>query len=935
MGRKVVTMPETKHDSKGVLYTDPGLKTILDASPVGIVVFEPDARVVYANPPAQALFEMSNIAAAGMKCGDFIGCSTRFAHRQECGHTKDCPQCPLFRAICAVCSSQPDPTDLEGEAFLDRTPPVSGIWVKYRVVGISIGGRKFAVMAIDDITRQKGTEEQLRSAITELSVIHEHAPIAMMLVDRDRRVQKVNGFAAQFADRPAEEMIGMRGGEALRCLHHLDDPQGCGFGPACADCHVRKAVLNTFDTGISHNEVEEWLPFPRGTSTQERCLLISTAFLKIDGSERVLVCAQDITERKRAEKILEKEREKFFILTENAPFGMIVIDENGVFQYVNYNFTLQFGYDLADVPNGKSWFRKAFPDPEYRKTVIQKWNSDKESAKIGENRPRVFTVRCKDGEKKIVNFISVKLTTGEDLVACEDITARKRAEDALIESEQRLQAILESNANPIVVYDAKGFPQYLNPAFTEVFGWTLDELIGQRIPFVPKDHKEITEAKIKEVYSSGAPAKFASQRLTKQGKTLDVIVSAAIIKGSEGDGTGMVVNLIDISEQRKLEHQLRQAQKMESVGRLAGGVAHDFNNMLSVILGYTEMALEQVDPTQSIHASLRETYKAAERSTHLTRQLLAFARKQTIAPKVLDLNETVEGMLKMLRRLIGEDIDLAWWPGAEIWSVRMDPAQIDQILANLCVNARDAIADVGKITIETGKTTFDEAYCAEHPGFISGDFVLLAVSDNGCGMDQETLNKLFEPFFTTKEVDKGTGLGLATVYGIVKQNNGFINVYSELGQGTSVKVYLPRHEVAPERMYKKAPSLSDAQGSETILVVEDELAILRMTQIMLERLGYTVLTAVTPGEAMELAREHSGEIDLLLTDVVMPEMNGRDLAKNLLSLYPNLKRLFMSGYTANVIAHHGVLDEGVQFIQKPFSKQDLAIKVREVLDESK
>ena len=378
---------------------------------------------------------------------------------------------------------------------------------------------------------------------------------------------------------------------------------------------------------------------------------------------------------------------------------------------------------------------------------------------------------------------------------------------------------------------------------------------------------------------------------------------------------------------------MRQAQKMESVGRLAGGVAHDFNNMLSIILGNTEMAMEGMAPDDRMHDNLSEIFSAARRSADITRQLLAFARKQTIAPKVLDLNRTIKSTLKMLQRLIGEDIDLAWLPDKKVWPVRMDPSQLDQILANLCVNARDAISDVGKITIETGTVTFDSAYCAEHPGFIPGEFILLAVSDDGCGMDQETQANLFEPFFTTKGVDKGTGLGLATVYGIVKQNDGFINVYSEPDQGTTFRIYLPRYLAETESLEKKTSDKINLDGTETILLVEDEPSILKMTRVMLERTGYKVLAAGTPGEAMALAREHAGEIHLLMTDVVMPEMNGRDLAKNLLSLYPDLKRLFMSGYTANVIAHHGVLDEGVQFIQKPFSKQDLAIKIREVMGE--
>uniref|UniRef100_UPI0040575D1A ATP-binding protein n=1 Tax=Candidatus Electrothrix sp. TaxID=2170559 RepID=UPI0040575D1A len=409
------------------------------------------------------------------------------------------------------------------------------------------------------------------------------------------------------------------------------------------------------------------------------------------------------------------------------------------------------------------------------------------------------------------------------------------------------------------------------------------------------------------------------------------------------DASGRILNYVAVKrditeflraeeERAKLQEQLNQAQKMESVGRLAGGVAHDFNNMLGVILGHVEFALEKAEQGHELHADLKEIQTAAMRSAAITKQLLAFARKQTISPKKLDLNETVESMLNMLRRLIGEDIDLVWKPTAQLWPVKMDPSQIDQILANLCVNARDAIDSVGKLTIETGRKTFDEEYCKKHEGFIPGDFVLLAVSDNGCGMDKETLENLFEPFFTTKEVGKGTGLGLATIYGIVKQNNGFINVYSEPGQGSIFKIYLPRL-VADEDTDKVVPEKKAAAGgSETILLVEDEPTILRMTRIMLERKGYSVLPAATPGEAIDLAKTHADKIHLLMTDVVMPEMNGRDLAGQIVHLYPDIRLLFMSGYTADVIAHQGVLDDGVAFIQKPFSMADMTEKVREVLD---
>ena len=385
-------------------------------------------------------------------------------------------------------------------------------------------------------------------------------------------------------------------------------------------------------------------------------------------------------------------------------------------------------------------------------------------------------------------------------------------------------------------------------------------------------------------------------------------------------------------EKTKLEDLLQQAQKMESIGRLAGGVAHDFNNMLTVILGHTNLALMTMEPAQPLYVSLEEIRKAAERSADLTRQLLAFARKQAIVPKVLDVNETVVGTLNMLQRLVGEDIRLAWQPGINLWPVKVDPSQVDQILANLCVNARDAIADVGRIAIETENCTFDTNNCAIHVGAWPGDFVRLAVSDDGSGMDKETLAHIFEPFFTAKGAGKGTGLGLATVYGIVKQNNGFINVYSEPGLGTTFTIYLPRHEGEASHLLREHVAEPPPQGHETILLVEDERAILRITAMMLENLGYTVVVANTPDEAISLIKKHANKIHLLLTDVVMPEMNGRDLTKKLLSLHPQLKSLFMSGYTSNVIGHHGVLEEGVNFIEKPFSMQDLATKVREVLD---
>ncbi|MDY0220046.1 MAG: response regulator [Desulfobacterium sp.] len=400
----------------------------------------------------------------------------------------------------------------------------------------------------------------------------------------------------------------------------------------------------------------------------------------------------------------------------------------------------------------------------------------------------------------------------------------------------------------------------------------------------------------------------------------------------DGKVVGVRGSIQDITKERSLEAQLGQAQKMESVGRLAGGVAHDFNNMLSVILGYAELAMEKLKPDEPLFENLNEIYKAGKRSTDIVRQLLAFASKQTISPKVLDLNDAIESMLKMLRRLIGEDIDVAWLPDADIWPVKVDPSQLNQLLANLCVNARDAMKGVGKITIETKNKIFDEAYCAIHTGFVPGKFVLLAVSDNGHGMIPEVMETIFEPFFTTKDQNRGTGLGLSTVYGIVKQNNGFINVYSEPDEGTTFKIYLPRHKgMDVEADREVAQELSLSQG-ETVLLVEDDTSILKICEIMLKTMGYNVLPANTVDEAIELTKKNANKIKLLITDVVMPEMNGRELSEQVKKRCPDIKVLFMSGYTADVIAHRGVLEQGVQFIAKPFSREELAKKLRETLD---
>ena len=473
-----------------------------------------------------------------------------------------------------------------------------------------------------------------------------------------------------------------------------------------------------------------------------------------------------------------------------------------------------------------------------------------------------------------------------------------------------------------------------------IFGLSREEFqFSDFVTSVHPEDRDLVVATIQSAIERATGYEIEHRLLLRDRKLKWVRAGGQFIVATPREASFLVGAVQDITERKqaeqekaKLEVQLQQAQKMESVGRLAGGVAHDFNNMLGVILGHVDMALEQVGPSHPIHLNLEAIRNAAGRSGDLTRQLLAFARKQTVSPEVLDLNETVSSMLKMLQRLIGEHIQLCLHPQAGLWSINVDPTQIDQILANLCVNARDAIQDVGEITIATENCAFDEDFCKAHRDFVPGEYVRLMVSDSGCGMDQETLGHILEPFFTTKGVGRGTGLGLATVYGVVKQSNGFLQVDSEPGQGTTFTIYLPRHVGQAAEARTENAARQRQRGQETVLLVEDELAMLELITKVLEREGYTVLAASTPLEAIRLAREHAGEISLLMTDVVMPEMNGRELAASLLSTHPRLKCLFMSGYPADVIGHHGVLDDGVCFLQKPFSPKVMATKVRDMLD---
>ena len=505
---------------------------------------------------------------------------------------------------------------------------------------------------------------------------------------------------------------------------------------------------------------------------------------------------------------------------------------------------------------------------------------------------------------------------------------------SLFKSEDMVFALLESASQGIISIDRLGKIVLANRRAEEMFGYSREELLGSRIELLLPDSKRSAHTRQRDDYFTrprtrpmGIGMDLSGRR--KDGTEFPLEVSLSTVESE--DGPFAIAFVSDISQRKLLEEQLIHAQKMEAVGRLAGGVAHDFNNMLTVISGYNRMLLDDLSPLDPLRGNAEEILKAADRAAALTNQLLAFSRRQIIRPRVLNPNRVLINTQKMLQRLIGEDVQLVLNTAPDAGNMRADPTHIEQAIVNLAVNARDAMPAGGRITIETANVHLDENYTRTHLGMHPGEFVMIAMSDTGHGMDSETRRHIFEPFFTTKERGKGTGLGLATVYGMVKQSGGDIWVYSELGKGTTFKLYFPRVSEPVSESADVDADQPKARGSETVLVVEDEQAVRDLTVKMMRQLGYHVLAAASGAEAIEISKAHTGQIALLLTDVVMPGMSGRQVADILAKTRPEIRVLYLSGYTENTMVHHGVLEEGVSFLPKPFSREVLAKKVREIL----
>ncbi|MDA3851513.1 MAG: PAS domain S-box protein, partial [Spirochaetaceae bacterium] len=578
-----------------------------------------------------------------------------------------------------------------------------------------------------------------------------------------------------------------------------------------------------------------------------------------------------------------------------------IIDKEGINRYKSPNLEKYFGWKPEELLGKESWNNIHPDDLEETQAFFKDLLLHPFSVGTIECR-----YRCKDGSYTWIEFKGRNLTEDKEIQGIlgnyHDISLRKKAEEALQESETRFKALHNASSGGIAIHD-KGIILDCNKGLADISGFTVDELLGMDgLLLIAEKSRDIVMANILngfekpyEVYGlrkngQEYPLRIAAKQIPYKGKTVRTVEFRDITDIRE-----------DEVERIRLQNQLVQAQKMDSIGRLAGGVAHDFNNMLGVILGYAELALEEVEDSSSIHYYLMEIDNAAERSMKITNQLLAFARKQTVTPSVIDLNKTITKMLKMLQRLVGENISLNWKPGEDLWPIKIDPSQIDQILANLCINSRDAIKDQGQISISTENYILEKQKEKNPSDLVPGDYVQITIGDNGLGMSSDVLENLFEPFYTTKDQYKGTGLGLATVYGIIKQNKGFIWVNSDENQGTSFKIFIPANpnEKIVEIPLELKQQTPIARKGETILLVEDETAILKMTESMLTELGYLVIAYSNPEAALKDFSENPRDINLLISDIIMPGINGKDLSEEFLKIIPGIKILFISGYTAD------------------------------------
>ncbi|MBN9522360.1 PAS domain S-box protein [bacterium] len=810
--------------------------------------------------------------------------------------------------------------DWDGE-FEDYRKDGSRVWVDARVRRMTdADGRPVGVIGVcHDITARKRAEDELWRTADLLRAVADTTTDAMFVKDRDGKYLFMNEAAARFVGRPVAEVLG-------RDDTAVFDPDSARLLMA-RDRRVMAA-------GRTETEEEELT----AAGTTRVFLATKGPYRDAAGAVVGLIgVSRDVTDRVRAERALrEKEQSlreseaRYRAIVEATPECVKLIAPDGTLLQMNPAGLRMVEADGAAAVLGACVYDLVAPE---HRTAFRAFN---EQVCRGEGGALAFDIIGLRGTRRQMETMAVPLPTPgggcNHLAVTRDVTARRRAEDALHLRDRAIQAVTQGIVltdpnlpdNPVV---------YASPGFEHVTGYPASEVVGRNCRFLHGPDTDPAElARLRAAIRAGEACTVELLNYRKDGTPFWNELSVSPVRDGAGALTHFVGVQVDVTGRKTLEEHLRQAQKMEAVGRLAGGVAHDFNNLLTVITGFAELLHGMLDDRPDARPLVEEIGKAGRRAAGLTRQLLAFSRKQVLQPKLIDPNALLADLGRMLRPLLGEDIELALTLAPAVRRVRVDPGQLEQVVMNLAVNARDAMPTGGRLTVETGNATLDEAYAEFRPEVRPGNYVRLAVTDTGAGMDRAVADRVFEPFFTTKGEGRGTGLGLATVYGIIKQSGGHIEVTSEVGTGTTFEVYLPAADEAPGSRVGVALPDRAPGGRETVLLVEDEEAVRELAARVLRTKGYHVVEAADGAAALATAARHPGPIDLLVTDVVMPRLGGRELAARLAETRPGLRVLYLSGYTDDAVVRHGVTEAQVAFLQKPFGPDALAGKVREVLD---